>query len=180
MIFISQVYSFRNNHFECMFRYQHKTYYIGTARFNSLTYQENNDFCRKNSLKGCIYGFPVPIHEDIPQKANVFIIEMLNKEKGGYVTGIGCIQNVCQWKEKHLIYSNREYNRFVYNGNFLLRRQDMNDKQLTFMKRLDWLLFHGKSHMKRSIGMCMVSEDVLDRVCLKDLLIDIIRIHTIE
>jgi hypothetical protein len=160
-----------------MFRYDHKTYYIGTARFNTRTYQENEDFRKVNCINGCIYGFPIPIHEEIPQKATIFIIEMLNQDKCGYITGIGCIQNKCQWKEKYRIYSNREYNRSVYKGSFLLKRQDMNDKQLTLIKRLDWLLFHGKSHMKRSTGICMISDNILDRVNLKNMLIDILRNH---
>ena len=158
-----------------MFRYDHRTYYIGTARFNHLTYQENEEFRRINCIDGCIYGFPIPIHEDIPQKATVFIIEMLNQDNGGYITGIGCIQNKCNWKERYPIYSNREYNRSIYKGDFLLKREDMNDEQITLIKRLDWLLFHGKSHMKRSTCVCMISTDILDRVDLKDMLVDIIR-----
>lgn len=161
-----------------MFRYDHKTYYIGTARFNTLTYQENEEFRRMNCIEGCIYGFPIAIHENIPQKANVFIIEMLNQDKGGYITGIGCVQNICKWKEKHSIYSNREYNRSIYKGDFLLKRKDMTDKQLTLIKRLDWLLFHGKSHMKRSTCVCMISEDVLDRVKVKNMLIELL--HKME
>ena len=167
-----------------MFRYQHNSYYIGTARFNVQTKQENTNYLMDHQLNGCIYGFPLPMTNQIPIHAKVFVIEMLNLHKrssqsSGYITGIGLVENKLLY-EKNAIYSNREYNRCIYNGKFVLKRDDMTYQQLSIVKRLDWLLFHGKSHMKRSTWITLLPEDVCERVPIKQLLIDIINTHAAD
>jgi hypothetical protein len=162
-----------------MFRHDHNTYYVGTARFNPQTKIENESYCKRNNITGCVYGFPIPITDNIPIHANVFIIEMLNVDKKhvatpGYVTGIGLISNTMRWREDGAIYTNREYNRHIYEGNYVLKRENMNAEQLKIMKRLDWILFHGSSHMKRSTWVTQISNDMLEYVPLKPLLVHMI------
>lgn len=167
-----------------MFRHQHISYYIGTSRFNPQTKQENAMYLMERKLNGCMYGFPLPMTHQIPIHAKVFVIEMLNLQKqnsqsSGYITGIGLVENRLI-HEKNTIYSNREYNRCIYSGNFVLKREDMTCQQLSIMKRLDWLLFHGKSHMKRSTWITLLPEDICDRVPIQQLLIDLIKTHAIS
>lgn len=166
-----------------MFRYEHHTYYVGTARFNPQTKEENEVYCKRNNIDGCVYGFPIPMTETIPIHANVFIIEMLNVDKNhecypGYVTGIGLVSNTLRWKEDTSIYTNREYNRHIYEGKYILKRDQMNEEQLKIIKRLDWILFHGSSHMKRSTWVTKISTDMVEYVPLKPLLIHMIEATT--
>lgn len=161
-----------------MFRHKHKTYYIGTARFNSQTKQENDTFVAAHHPHGCMYGFPLPMTEQIPMYSKVFVIEMLNLKHNrssscGYITGIGLVDNQVEHKKRN-IYANKEYNRYIYGGKFLLKREHMNPQQLRIIKRLDWLLFHGKSHMKRSTWITLLPTDICERVPIKSLLIHLL------
>lgn len=167
-----------------MFRHQHNSYYIGTARFNPQTKQENEKYLLDNQLNGCVYGFPLPMSDHIPMHAKVFVIEMLNlhgprSQSSGYITGIGLVENRLL-HQKHSIYSNREYNRCIYSGDFILKREHMTSRQLSIIKRLDWLLFHGKSHMKRATWITLLPEDFCDRVPIQQLLVDLIKLYTIS
>ena len=54
--------------------------YIGTTRFNNLTWQELIKYKETEKIKGCIYGFPLRLTEHIPVKAHIFIVEMNNEE----------------------------------------------------------------------------------------------------
>jgi len=167
-----------------MFRHNHSTYYVGTARFNPHTKLENEMYCKKHKISGCVYGFPIPISEAIPVNSNVFIIEMVNVSKQheqypGYVSGIGLITNHIQWKKDYSIYHNKEYNRHIYEGQYLLKREEMSEQQLKMTRRLDWILFHGSSHMKRSTWVTKIPNDIFECVPLQPLLIDILENTTI-
>ena len=48
-----------------------KPFYIGTARFNDNTYQENLDWKKKKNHKGSCYGFDKPITTKVPNGEQV-------------------------------------------------------------------------------------------------------------
>ena len=132
-------------------------YRIGTTRFSNKTFKENEEWRRKNNWKGCIYGSCIPIaqtphYRQVDRDERVFIIEMNNDENK--IMGIGCIKNNIRHDFTARIYSDTDYNRYIYRSNFRLERKSIKKDILDFLEEA---LFKGKGHLKRGQGITMIN-----------------------
>lgn len=130
---------------------------IAITRFDNVTYKENRDWCKRYNFQGCIYGTPIKLSESILPDTILFVLEMNNTTNK--IMGIGMIKfgaNGCSVSsKKHKIYSDNNYNRFVYRSDY---RIDFNENYcpLRFHKKIQKLeqcLFKGSRHCKRGQGI---------------------------
>ena len=89
-------------------------FYVATTRFNSTTWKENESYRDKCSFDGCLYGTPLRIAQPIPPDSIMFILEMLNIQKGhphapGKIMGIGLIRNRPNYRKYRSIVFIRMY-----------------------------------------------------------------------
>lgn len=142
--------------------YKNLNKYILTARFNNSTLNENRNYLKKIGSTGCIYGSPDLISLSIPIDSIMFILEMNNDENK--ISGIGMVKNH-PIMGKHVIYSNGNYNRYVYLGKYRIDRTEMKGVEIEVMQAFDILCFTGKSHMKRCQGIKQFPVEMIYR-CL--------------
>jgi hypothetical protein len=133
--------------------------YLLTSRFNTETAKKNETF-RKSQGKGCIYGAPCPISKKIPTDSPLFILEMNNDTNK--IMGIGLIKNHPKIGVK--IYTNHNYNRYVYIGKHRIDRSEMTEDEENIMKAFDNLCFTGLNHMKRGNGLKSFPIEMLVRI----------------
>lgn len=149
-----------------MLKCQDTVYYLTTTRFNHKTFEENTIYRNKCNFKGCIYGVPKTVSVHIPSNSNMFVIEMLNISKGqpdapGKIMGIGLIKNKINFKRRHRIYSDQNYNRYCYIGRCRVDRDDMSDTELIDLKIFEDMVFRGYAHLKRGQGITSVPQSKL-------------------
>lgn len=138
-----------------------------TSRFNNTTLDENRSYKHKHKLNGCIYGSPLQLASSIDMKAVVYVIEMNNQTN--QVEGIGVIRNYPSFHEPKIVYSNGNYNRYVYVGDYHLDREMLSRRDDSLIPILETLLFKGKSHMKRGAGLTVFPKRLLqDKRCPED------------
>jgi hypothetical protein len=129
-------------------------FHIGCTRFNNLTYQENINYRFKNG-EPVIYGSALKIRNIYLPNCLIFVIEMNNDSNK--IEGIGLIRNTLVNK-RHRLYEHIEYNRYIYNGKYWLKREilDILDHEIT--RICDTILFKGKSHLKCRSGISIITE----------------------
>ena len=124
--------------------------FIMTSRFNNVTWEENVNYREQLNHKGCIYCCPVAVTQKIPYESVMFVLEMNNDTNE--IIGIGMVKNRAI-RDKYKVYDNRNYNRYVFVGNYRIDRSDMNDDEESVMQLFDRLCFKGNKHMKRGQGL---------------------------
>lgn len=124
--------------------------FIMTSRFNNTTWEENVNYREGLNHKGCIYCCPVAVTQKIPYESIMFVLEMNNDTNE--IIGIGMVKNRAI-RDKYKVYDNRNYNRYVFVGNYRIDRADMNDDEESVMQLFDRLCFKGNKHMKRGQGL---------------------------
>jgi hypothetical protein len=127
---------------------------VTTTRFSDATWQENRQFVQAASAvcgKGCIYASPLMLRSN---KRLIFVIEMNNSQNR--ILGIGLIKNHKPISQKYRVYSNNDYNRYMYLGQHRLDRDDIADQQ--FLEQLETFCFKGKGHHKRLRGITCIDE----------------------
>jgi hypothetical protein len=126
-------------------------YYIATTRFNNDTFKQNRDYCINKS--NLYYGTPIPMKDKIKKDYFVFVLEMNNDENK--IMGLGIIKNtIINQSKNHLIYKDRNYNRFIYKGYSRIDRSQIKDEySIKVFEILDLLLFKGSRHIKRAQGI---------------------------
>lgn len=139
--------------------------FLLTSRFNNETCYQNECYRMKNKNIGCIYCSPDPVSQKIPTESIMFILEMNNETN--YIMGLGMVRNR-PVINKHRVYDNGNYNRYVYTGNVRIERKDMTEMEEQIMKVFDILCFTGNTHMKRGQGLKLFPIDMLLR-CNKKL-----------
>mgnify|MGYP000221082364 CR=1 FL=1 len=130
--------------------YTHKL--VATTRFNSKTYEENENYRLRICPSGSIYGTPMKMADKIPLESLVYVIEMNNSTNK--IEGIGIIYNRPVLNRRHRIYDDMDYNRYIYKGKKRISIMDITDdynKQVIVV--LEQLLFKGASHCKRAQGI---------------------------
>ena len=132
---------------------QNKTMHLCVTRFCNSTFNENKDWKLRNNKIGCIYGTPIKITDTILPEAFIIVIEM-NNEKN-IIEGIGFIKNklVKENKKKFKIYSDNNYNRFIYQSNMRIDKNSLINKEKDILKNLEDLLFKSRKHSKRGQGI---------------------------
>lgn len=129
-------------------------YYIATTRFNNDTWRENNEWKERNNWNGCLYGTPVRIADKYTPGAYMFVLEMHNDKNK--IQGIGLIKNYNHIGKYHKIYSDQNYNRYIYKSKTRIDRKELTTEQKKIIRILDILLFKGSRHLKRGQGIIVV------------------------
>ena len=124
---------------------------IATTRFNKDTWEQNTRWRTNNDYKGCIYGVPLYIKENIPFDSKVLILEMHNDENE--IKAIGFIKNKIVFDKKYKIYSWGNYNRYIYKGKYRIEKNNLSKEELFTIKILEKLVFKGSRHLKRGQGI---------------------------
>jgi hypothetical protein len=130
-------------------------YHIATTRFNNATFAENMAY-RQKVLETVLYGPSIRIHEKYSIGCTLFVFEMNNEENK--IEGIGVIKNQAVHDKKYKIYSESDYNRIIYRGNYWLSREQLLEIDPELIDIFDKMLFKGKSHLKRQSGITVVTE----------------------
>jgi hypothetical protein len=129
-------------------------FYIASTRFNNETHDENMSY-RKTHGMPLIYGTSIPIQNKYDLGSIIFVIEMNNQKN--QIEGIGLIRNMPLTDKRYRIYSNNDYNRFIYNGEYWLSRSQLTDFDSELVEICDNVLFKGKSHLKRQSGISVLT-----------------------
>lgn len=131
-------------------------FWLITTRFNEITWNENKVFRERNKI-ACIYGISQTITEKIPINSLIIVIEMNNDKN--CIEGMGLIRNKPE-DSRYKIYENYNWNRFCYIGKYYINREAIIRENPLIVELLDHLLFKGKTHMKRGIGMTLLTDKV--------------------
>lgn len=125
--------------------------YLASTRFNTETWKQNQTWRDINKHKGCIYGSPVRIKDDVPIGANIIVLEMHNDINK--IVGVGLVKNNLAFDKRYKIYDWGNYNRYTYKGEFRIDRTLCNKEEEKVMAILDQLMFKGSRHLKRGSGI---------------------------
>ncbi len=133
---------------------------IMTSRFDNKTWFENCKYREEQKLKGCIYGSPELNTKIIPIESILFILEMNNDTNK--IMGIGMVKNkpICC---KYFIYTNGNYNRYIFKGSYRIDRSEMTQDELYIIMALDVVCFKGNYHMKRGYGLKSFPKKMLEK-----------------
>jgi hypothetical protein len=129
---------------------------IYVTRFNSITYKENREWLLKNNESGCIYGSPIKLSEKLLPNSDIIVLEMNNSNNK--IEGIGIIKNKLIYNKKFKIYSDNNYNRFIYKSNLHISRNSFTDFETNIIRNLEKLLFKSHYHCKRGQGIQSISK----------------------
>lgn len=128
--------------------------YMASTRYNNDTYSTSMEYRRRCNIPA-IYGSNIRISEKCPVDSFLFVAEMNNSINK--IEGIGLIKNrVCP--EKYKIYSNYDYNRYVYRGQYWISRETLKTIDPDIVLILEVVLFYGKTHLKRGSGISILTE----------------------
>lgn len=109
------------------------------------------------------YNVPISIHHSVNKRV-IYVLEMNNDTNEIY--GVSKLQNRC-FHRRHNIYSDRNYNRYTYEGN---RIQMCKYKSLQIYKdELEDILFKGSTHQKRGQGIQKIAKKNAERCSLSKL-----------
>ena len=133
---------------------------VAATRFNTKTWEENRRWREHHERKGCVYGSPVRITDQIIPELPIFVLEMHNDENA--IKGIGLIRNrvVCTGTR---IYSDGNYNRYTYEGEVRIDQSEFDDQEKKIVVILEELLFYGKKHLKRGHGIQLLPVELTER-----------------
>jgi hypothetical protein len=127
---------------------------IYVTRFNDATFNENRAWIEKNNSNvGCIYGSPTQINEMTLPYSQLIVLEMNNSKN--IIEGIGIIKNntARENKKRYKIYSDNNYNRFIYKSNYRIDRKNFNSYESEVIMLLEDYLFKTAYHCKRGHGI---------------------------
>jgi len=134
---------------------------IASTRFNNHTWNENVNYRNKIRHSGCIYGCPQSISIKIPDDSLLYIFEMNNSLNR--IEGIGLIKNKIYYDNYYKIYSDGNYNRFVYKSNNRINRDYLDSNYPDILRLFELILFKGKTHLKRGFGITQVPEKLMNK-----------------
>ena len=134
-------------------------FYIASTRFTTDTYIENMEYRKKHNL-AVIYGSSKQICDKYLYGTLIFVIEMNISKDINRIEGIGIIRNRLACDKNYKIYKNNEYNNFIYSGDYWISREQILSMDKEIIDICDDILFKGKSHQKRYIGITMVTKKI--------------------
>lgn len=135
-------------------------FYLACTRFNDETYEENMTY-REKHKEAVIYGITLQIRNSYPAGCLIFVVEMNNNTNK--IEGIGLIKNSLVHNKHCKIYKENEYNRYIYGGKYWLSREYIMEYDNNIVKVFDTILFKGKTHVKRQIGISILNEKLFTR-----------------
>ena len=136
---------------------------IGTTRFNAQSWNENDHWREKNVYAGCIYGVPTQIKQTIAVGDLIFMLEMKNNMN--QVGAVGMIKNISCVDKYYNIYSDHNYNRYIYKSIYRITREEIQRNPIfsyheKIMRIFDKILFTGAGHYKRGQGITFLSDRI--------------------
>jgi hypothetical protein len=131
---------------------------ILTCRFNNETLFKNFAFRTKGGYE-CLYCSPLEISAKISYGTPIFVIEMNNSTNT--IAGIGLIRNVLANDRYYKVHDDANYNRYIYIGKYYLSRDNIAEINPNVVDILEQMLFKGKTHSKRGVGLSLLPEKVL-------------------
>jgi len=138
---------------------------IGTVRFNSDTWEENQRWRSENNWNGCIYGLDKQIPDKVPYGSSIYIIEMNNTTN--QIMGIGKIKYIFLSENRAKIYKNDNYNRFIYKSNYRIDREQLLQINPEMIEDIEQILFKGSRHFKRGHGVIIIPHDRFGMIYIK-------------
>lgn len=132
-----------------------------TTRFSNNTLGENRNYLSKIGSKGCIYGSPQEMSPKILPDSIVLVVEMNNSNNK--IEGIGLIKNRPLFDKYYCIYSEGNYNRFVYKSDYHIDRDTILRYDDILLDGLENALFKEKTHLKRGSGFTTITQDFLKK-----------------
>jgi len=96
--------------------------------------------------------------------AILFVLEMNNERN--IIEGIGMVKNTA-FPNRYGVYEEGNYNRFSYLGKARIDRSDMTEEEDTILSAMDVICFKGKCHLKRSHGITIFPQDVIEKCKIK-------------
>jgi hypothetical protein len=133
-------------------------YTIVSTRFNNTTWKENQNYRLKKNVC-CIYGSPQEMSPKIDYDSIVFVVEMNNSTNK--IEGIGLIKNHPYSDKYYKIYSDGNFNRYIYKGKYYIDRETLLRNYQHLVEILDYILFKEKTHLKRGSGFTTIPEKLL-------------------
>ena len=130
---------------------------ICVTRFNNETYYENKKFRENNNII-CVYSSPVKISENILPNEELIVLEMNNSINR--IEGIGLIKNKLYLKDKYKIYTDRNYNRYIYKSKYRIDKNEFTSYELIIIKKLEDLIFKSAFHCKRGQGIQIIPKHI--------------------
>lgn len=131
---------------------------IVTGRYNNETWNATQDYRREHKLP-CIYAPAVMLASSILFGTIVFVVEMNNDKD--QIEGIGIMKNKLVTDRVHKVQKDTNCNRYIYIGQHHLSREVLMQYSPFLVSVLDIILFQGKTHSKRGIGLTRIPEKVL-------------------
>tara|TARA_B000000475_G_C15996959_1_gene447332 strand:+ start:1205 stop:1879 length:675 start_codon:yes stop_codon:yes gene_type:complete len=134
---------------------------IGVTRFTDETYEENKRWKQSRKYNGSIYGFDREVSIDnFNYMGTIYTIDIRcspnTKKSPPHIYGIGVIRFLTKLEWRTRIYSNQEYNRFIYKGDKYKTRDELimeNKENEETIEILEKLLCTGPRHFKRGDGL---------------------------
>ena len=105
-----------------------------------------------------MYSVPSELSSKIVYNIPVFVIEMNNSTNK--IEGIGLIRNKPEPKY-YKVHSDGNTNRYTYIGKYFIDRNVINEYNSQLVYVLDEILFKGKTHSKRGLGLTSIPQNVL-------------------
>jgi hypothetical protein len=137
--------------------------HICVTRFDNKTIEENKKWKQQNNEIGCIYGTSIKITEKILPDELILVLEMNNSRNK--IEGIGIIKNnllIKDSKKKYRIYSDNNYNRYIYKSDLYINIYNLNTKDKKIIEKLEYLLFKTNKHCKRGHGIQLISKTIIN------------------
>lgn len=131
---------------------------VVTDRYNNETWDASVTYRNRKNL-ACIYVPPYKLAESIDVNSPVFVIEMNNSTNK--ITGIGLIKNKIVTDKYYKVHDDANTNRFIYIGKYHLDREKIETENPELVYVLDEILFKGKTHSKRGLGLTKLPDNVL-------------------
>jgi hypothetical protein len=132
---------------------------ILSTRFSNSTWNENISYRNKTDIR-CIYGSPQEMSPRILYDSVVYIVEMNNSTNK--IEGIGMVKNHPCADKYYSIYSDGNYNRFIYKSDYYLDRETIMRYNIVLVEALDYILFKEKNHLKRGIGFTTITQKIIN------------------
>jgi hypothetical protein len=140
---------------------------IVSTRYNEVTWNENIKYRMKNNFEGCIYGAPHMLTNKILVDSLVFVVEMNNSLNR--IEGIGLMRNNIRLDKYTSLYSEGNFNRYVYKGNYHIDRELIIRNNSILVDIFDYILFKEKTHLKRGAGFTTIPEKLLQHKICKNI-----------
>lgn len=140
-------------------------YDIYTTRFNSVTYNQNQNFKKSSQWNGSLYSTMLSLPDNTPDKL-LFVLDMNNTTNK--IVGIGFIIKKLAKDQSVNIYNNPSFNHYVYKSKYYIKLIDSasasTSSSAPYLPNIEpeWIkfietefednLFYGKSNSKRVIS----------------------------